>query len=289
MTPSTHNLDGDLTRLLARMYDERGFDFRNYKTASLKRRVTKRLNALNIPSYNEYFNLLDSDPSEYNRLLSYITIKVSEFFREPEVFEAIGPVMKAFLPVDPAPLSAQTNAASQMYAAESGAGLRIWCCACANGEEAYTLAILSSELISHAALKHTKIFATDIDSEALDVARKAEYREDFLTNVPPELVKKYFIRTGAAYKVKNSLTNIVRFGRHNIVTDRTLTKMHILFCRNLFIYFNKELQEEVFKKLDYALSVGGILVMGKSESLPKQFAHRYVQLGSNMSIYRKMG
>jgi len=80
----------------------------------------------------------------------------------------------------------------------------------------------------------------------------------------------------------------VRFGIHNIVTDRTLTKMHILFCRNLFIYFTKGLQEEVFKKLDYALSVGGILVMGQSESLPKPFAHRYVQLESDMSIYRKM-
>lgn len=280
MTPSAHNLDVDLTRLLARMYDERGFDFRKYKTASLKRRVSKRLNALNIPSYNEYFKMLDSDPSEYNRLLSYITIKVSEFFREPEVFEALGPAIRAFLPVDE--------------------GLRIWCCACANGEEAYTLAILSSELISHAALKHTKIFATDIDSDALDVARKAEYREDFLANVPPDFLQKYFVRTGlvppqgalplqgAVYKVKNSLTNLVRFGRHNIVTDRTLTRMHILFCRNLFIYFNKELQEDVFKKLDYALSVGGILVMGKSESLPKPFAHRYVQLGSDMSIYRKM-
>lgn len=268
MTPSAHNLDRDFTRLLTRMHDEGGFDFRNYKTASLKRRVTKRLNALNIPSYNEYFKMLDSDPSEYNRLLSCITIKVSEFFREPEVFEALGPAFTSFLPVDE--------------------GLRIWCCACANGEEAYTLAILSSELISHSALKHTKIFATDIDSEALDVARKAEYREDFLANVPPEFVKKYFIRQGAAYKVKSSLTGLVRFGRHNIVTDRTLTKMHILFCRNLFIYFNKELQEDVFRKLDYALSVGGILVMGKSESLPKQFAHRYVQLGSDISVYRKM-
>lgn len=268
MTPLRHNLDADFTRLLARMYDERGFDFRNYKSASVKSRVSKRLNALNISSFNEYFKVLDSDPSEYGRLLSYITIKVSEFFREPEVFEVLRPAINAFLPVNE--------------------GLRIWCCACANGEEAYTLAILASELVSPAGLKHTKIFATDIDSDALDIARKAEYREDFLTNVPPELVKKYFTGAGTGYKVKNSLANLVKFGRHNIVTDRTLTKMHILFCRNLFIYFKKELQEEVFKKLDYAISVGGILVMGKSENLLKPFAHRYVQLGSDMSIYRKM-
>jgi len=257
---------GDLDMLLEKIYDERGWDFRNYKRSSVMRRISKRLMLLDLHSYEEYAGLLDRDPSEYDRLFANLTIKVSEFFREPEVFERLCDAIKE---------------------SWSDKVLKVWCCGCGYGEEAYSIAMLLAECLSLEAVSNTKIFATDIDPEALDSARKALYREESLKNVFPEILEKYFTRTDGLYKVKYTIRNLVKFGVLDIVRSPSISGVEVLFCRNLFIYFNKALQAEVFEKLDYSLKPGGLLVLGKAEVIPPPFAHKYAPLGTRLSTFRK--
>lgn len=253
--------------LLEKVYGEHGWDFRNYKRASLKRRIQKRFAALDVRTCHDYCHALDSDPAEYSRLFSTLTIKVSEFFREPEVFDFLSRTLPARFTPD--------------------AGIKAWCCGCAFGEEAYSLAIVFSECLSAEGLKLSKVFATDIDPDALDTARKAVYREDSIRNVVPEVRERYFFKVNGMNKVKYSVRNLVKFGTQDIVKSPSISKVQVLFCRNLFIYFNKTLQEKVFEKLDYSLVPGGILVLGKAEVLPQRFAPRYRALGKNLSVYEK--
>ncbi|HBR15992.1 MAG: hypothetical protein A3G39_04990 [Deltaproteobacteria bacterium RIFCSPLOWO2_12_FULL_43_16] len=265
-----NNPDDDLWKLLEKLYHEKRWDFRNYKKASLKRRISVRLSALNISSYKEYYKILESDPKEYDKLFSTITVKVSEFFRETEVFDLLKTVIT----------SEFSNAAK---------GLKTWCCGCAYGEEAYSLGIILNECLKPENLQNTKIFATDIDNESLDIARKGIYREELLQNVDSSLRDKYFIKINKGYKVKYIIRNMVRYGRLDIVKDFPLSKIDILFCRNLFMYFEKKLQREVFEKLDFALKPGGILVLGKAEILPASFLSRYKEIKERSRVYRKGG
>ncbi len=257
----------DLVMLLDKIYFDHGWDFRNYKRASLKRRIQKRFAALDLNNCLDYCDTLDSDPTEYSRLFATLTIKVSEFFREPEVFELL------------------TNTVTEKFARD--AGIKAWCCGCAFGEEAYSLAIVFSETLSPEGLKLTKVFATDIDPEALDAARRAVYREDSIRNVAPAVREKYFFKVNGMNKVKYKVRNLVKFGTQDIVKSPSISKVQVLFCRNLFIYFNKSLQEKVFEKLDYSLVPGGILVLGKAEVLPQRFAPGYSVIGERHSVYEK--
>lgn len=164
--------------------------------------------------------------------------------------------------------------------------LRAWCCGCAYGHEAYSLAILIAESLG-LKLWSAKIFATDIDSGAIDFGRKATYREDMMQNVSDSIREKYFFQAPEGYKVKYYIRNSIRFGFLNIVKDPPISKIDIIFCRNLLIYFDKDLQKRVFEKLDYALNPGGLLVLGSSETIPVSVAQRYVEVGEKSHIYIK--
>jgi len=262
-----HCDEKDLAMLLEKIYCERGWDFRNYKRASLKRRIQKRFAALDLHDCKEYCKVLADDPSEYSRLFATLTIKVSEFFREPEVFDLLSRLMPEKFTRD--------------------AGIKAWCCGCAFGEEAYSLAIVCSEVLSPEGIKNTKVFATDIDPAALDAARKAVYREDSIHNVTTEVREKYFFSVDGLSKVKYNIRNLVKFGTQDIVKSPSISKVQVLFCRNLFIYFNKVLQEKVFEKLDYSLMPGGILVLGKAEVLPQRFVSGYRTVEGGLSVYEK--
>ena len=257
-----------LPALLDRIYAERGWDFRGYKKMTLLRRVSKRLHATGSSSLSEYLRLLESDPAEYSRLFSSITIKVSEFFREPEVFAAIAEILRGEF---------------------CGTPVRAWSCASACGEEPYSVAMLLSESLGMDALAKAKVFATDIDPEALEQGRRATYRADSMLNVSPEMKERYFIPKDGQHKVKYGIRNLVKFGSLDIVQSAPLSGMQLVLCRNLFIYFSKPLQEKVFQKLDYALRPGGLLALGKAEVLPQPYASGYVPVGKGLNLFRKKG
>lgn len=256
-----------VSELLEMVYQHKGWDFRNYKRTSISRRISRRLNTHNISSYKDYSDILRKDPAEYEKLLSTVTIKVSEFFREPDVFDLLKETITSEL--------------------SDTRELKAWCCGCAYGEEAYSLGILLNECMEHKNLQNTKIFATDIDDNALNIARDGTYKEEFIKNVSSPLREKYFIKVDKGYRIKYSIRNMVRFGRLDIVTNAPLSKVDILFCRNLLIYFDNDLQETVFKKLNFALKPGGILVLGKAERPPSLFLPLYREIGKRSRIYRK--
>lgn len=258
----------DLAMLLELTYRNIGADFRNYKKASIARLVSKRIVANNCASVKEYVEILDKDPTEYGRLVSALTINVTEFFRDPEVFEAV------------------RGAVSEIYGASDG--VRVWSCGCATGEEAYSIAIMLSEVLPAEAVKNTVVFATDIDADAIEQGRIAEYREGSLVNVSADNMAKYFFMSSNVFwKIDYNIRSLVRFGVLDIVKGHAISKVQILFCRNLFIYFNKELQAEVFRKLDFALRPGGLLVLGMAEQVPAQWSHRYSAIGQDINVYRK--
>ncbi len=243
-------------------------DFRNYKRLSLQRRVTKRMKQLNISSYSEYVRILEADQSECLLLHSTLTVKVSEFFRDTQNFSLISEALKR-------KDSFKEN------------GLRAWCCGCATGEEAYSLAILILESLPGEGTANSRIFATDVDAAALESARRGEYRPEYMVNVAGSLKERYFVPCeGNRMKVSEGLRRLIRFGTLDIVTGYAFSRIDIIFCRNLFIYFNKELQLDVFAKLHYALAPGGLLLLGKAEVIPNLYTSFYTRLGRSC-IYRK--
>ncbi len=265
-----HERDSGIEALLEKILREAGWDFRGYKRAGIARRVGKRMAAGNVSSYGEYSRILDKDPDEWGRLFSSLTINVSEFFRDPEVFDYL-------------------RHAIPRYSA-SHERLKIWSCGCANGEEAYSMAMLLEETLVAPELKHTAIYATDIDIDAIDAGRTGEYREESLNNVPPEMRDKYCIlASNVFYRVNHSIRSHVKFGVLDIVKGHQISHVKILLCRNLFIYFDKALQEEVFRKLNFALRPGGLLVLGRAEVVPQSYAHLYTRAGEHLSVYRKKG
>lgn len=266
LTPSYHCEEG-FPELLEKIHAEAGWDFRHYKKNSLKRRISLRLNAHNISSYSDYHSVLESNPHEYSRLFSTVTIKVSEFFREPEVFDLLRELVTPFI--------------------SSDEGLRAWSCACAHGEEAYSLGILLADSLGEERLANVRIFATDIDEGAIEIARKGVYREEYLQNLSYGVRKKNFISSDGGYKVKYGIRNLVRFGRLDIVKNAPISKVDIILCRNLLIYFEKELQNRVLEKLDFALKPGGILVLGRAETIPPSLASRYKEIRDKSRVYRK--
>lgn len=258
----------DLASLIHMMKTERGWDFSGYKPASLKRRVLKVLNAHQASSLDEYRRMLERDPSEYDKLLSTITIQVSEFFREPEVFTALKKLLRE------APPSTEK--------------LRVWSCGCAYGEEPYSIAIMLSETLGPDVMRRATVFATDICRDAIEQARRGVYRMEQLHNVDTDTWKRHFRLQGGHNRIGYDIRNHVKFGVLDIVTNHPIPNVHILFCRNLFIYFNKALQGSAFAKLDYSLKKGGLLVMGRAEIVPTAFAGRYERIDGRLGIYRKI-
>ncbi|MBI5970270.1 MAG: protein-glutamate O-methyltransferase CheR [Deltaproteobacteria bacterium] len=263
-----HEDDAGLTALLEKIHREAGWDFTGYKKSGIARCVGRRVVASRASSYGEYSRVLDGDPDEWGRLFSSLTINVSEFFRDTEVFDYLRRAIPRF--------------------SGSHERFKIWSCGCAGGEEAYSMSMLLEETLTGSALKHTSIYATDIDTEALDAGRTGEYREDSLKNVTPEMLDKYFIlASNVFYKVNHSIMSRVKFGFLDIVKGHQISHVKILLCRNLFIYFGKALQEAVFKKLNFALRPGGLLALGRAEVVPAPYAHLYARVDPGMSVYRK--
>lgn len=263
-----------LDLLLEKVYTAKGWDFRRYRRSSIKRCVERQI-ALSRRSYHTYLELLDSEPSEYNNLFSHITIKVSEFFRDPEVFQRIENY------VIPMTIRRLKITGSKT--------LRIWSSGCAKGEEPFSIAILIHHRIKEMGGDFdVKIYATDIDESAVNSARKGIFIEDSLKNVDPAMRNRFFQPSNANYQIIPQIRNLVTFGVHNIVSHIHLSHMDIILCRNLLIYFEKELQEKVFEKFYYSLNPGGFIVLGKSEVAPLSYREHLVEVCKREKIYQKV-
>jgi two-component system, chemotaxis family, CheB/CheR fusion protein len=238
--------------LLEHLKRSRGFDFTGYKRASLERRVRKRMDVVGVQDYGDYVDHLEVHPDEFAFLFNTILINVTAFYRDPETWEflrdeIVPEVVQARSPSDP---------------------IRVWCAGCASGEETYTAAMLLAEAMGESAFaERVKIYATDVDGEALDHARTGVYSAKDLEPVPAELRDRYFDRIDQRFAFRKDLRRSVIFGRNDLVQDAPISRVDLLLCRNTLMYFTAETQERILRRFHFALDPAGYLFLGKSEML----------------------
>jgi two-component system CheB/CheR fusion protein len=244
--------DGTFQRLLEKLSTEHGFDFREYKHASLARRIRVRMQQLQVETFERYIEHLEGHPDEHVALFNTILINVTGFFRDPPAWDVLCEEVMPRL----------------VEQASESRSLRFWSVGCSSGEEAYTAAIVLAEQLGDDARHfNVKIYATDVDEEALSAARQGLYRAEDVKDVPTSLLERYFAREGQTYRFRRDLRRWVIFGRHNVVQDPPLSHIDLLMCRNVLIYFTSDLQEKILARFHYAVREGGHLFLGRSESL----------------------
>jgi two-component system CheB/CheR fusion protein len=244
--------DPDLEALLEYLKANRGFDFTGYKRPSLMRRITKCMQGVGVEGFGEYQDYLEVHPEEFAALFNTILINVTSFFRDPPAWDYLaGEVV----------LRIAANTADEEF-------IRVWSAGCASGQEAYTLAMVLAEALGiECCRQRVKIYATDVDEEALDQARRANYSAQQVEDIPPGLRDKYFERAGDNYIFNNDLRRAVIFGRHDLVQDAPISRLDLLVCRNTLIYFNSEIQRRILARFHFALKDSGYLFLGKAEML----------------------
>ena len=229
----------ELRFLLDKIKRNRNIDFSQYRLRVLERRIQHRLHLTGCANYLDYVMLLNKDPEEYDRLIECLTIKVSEFFRDPKVFDLFGDM------VIPQIVSEKQ--------ARGDKKIRAWSCGAAFGQEAYSMAILFCEVLgTDLDGFDIKILATDIDKDALEKAPWGSYDRTSLRKISPHLLFKYFTRFGDRYILSDKARSLVSFNYHDIVSGNTFSGMDLVLCRNLLIYFQKELQKTILQNLHAA-------------------------------------
>lgn len=239
-----------LRTLLKRVMRHARVDFSGYKESTVWRRILRRMVSNRVHSLEDYLALTEKNPEELNQLCKEILISVTSFFRDPQAFEALRAVMEA-----------------RLHDKQPGDEVRCWVAGCATGEEAYSIAIMVSELLGPRMQDlRVQIFATDIDLNAMAVARRGVYPESSVSEMAPVLLERYFIRRDNAYEVSKQLRDMVIFARQDLAQDPPFLRLDLLTCRNVLIYFQNGLQDQVLTTFHYALKAEGILFLGKSET-----------------------
>jgi two-component system CheB/CheR fusion protein len=265
--------DGDLAgfeALLDYLHRSRGFDFTGYKRTTLSRRIHRRMQTVGAATYGDYIDYLEVRPDEFPLLFNTILINVTAFFRDSAAWGVV-----------------QRLVESRLTSLDAGAPLRVWCAGCASGEEAYTLAILLAEMVGPASYaERVKIYATDIDEEALAQARLATYSDRAVEGIPDVLRDKYFTKIGVGYMLNKDIRRGVIFGRHDLVQDAPISRVDLLACRNTLMYFNAEAQTRILRRLHFALNDDGILFLGKAEMLLTH-AHLFTPIDLKLRIFER--
>jgi two-component system, chemotaxis family, CheB/CheR fusion protein len=238
--------------LLEFLRQARGFDFTGYKRSSLKRRVRKQMQSHEIQNFSDYLDYLQVHPEEFLPLFNTILINVTSFFRDELAWQYL-----------------KSNVLPRLInEKEENKPIRIWSAGCASGEEAYTLAIIMAEALGIEKFRQrVKIYATDVDDEALNLARHASYSSRSLETFSQELREQFFELAGREFVFRPDLRRTVIFGRHDLVQDAPISRLDLLVCRNTLMYFNAEVQSRILNRFHFALNETGVLFLGKAEML----------------------
>jgi len=262
------------------LLETHGFDFRQYKRPSLERRLQQRILLSGASDAWAYLKRLKEEPEEVHRLLATLTIKVSHFFRDPLVFEFL---RKRVIP----------DLIRQKEAAEDRT-LRIWSAGCAAGEEAYSMALVMAELVEKKAERlEVFILGTDVDEVALERAREGFYEPESLQEVRKGILDRYFQPVGNGYRIAESIRRMVHFSLYPLTAPTpsppagVFATYDLILCRNVLIYFDLSLQEQVVAKFLEALAPGGLLVLGESELLPEAHRGRFHRVTDTCKIFQK--
>jgi two-component system, chemotaxis family, CheB/CheR fusion protein len=264
--------DQEFTDLLLMLKETRGFDLTGYKPTTLMRRVRRRMDALALGTFSEYRDYLELQPDEFAQLFDSLLINVTSFFRDP-----------------PAWTELQTKIIPELLAAKPpNRPLRLWSAGCATGEEAYTLAIVMAEALgTEAFCERVKIYATDLDEDALQQARTGTYQDKQLADVPEELRRTYFEPNGQRHTFRRDLRRQVIFGRNDLTHDAPISRVDLLVARNTLMYFNAETQANIIRRFHFALSESGFLFLGKAEMLLNH-GDRFEPVDLRKRLFRKL-
>ena len=230
-------------------------DLNAYKEKQMKRRIDTLIAKHSINGYDKYIQALKVDNKLFEEFVNYITINVSEFYRNVDQWKYLD---KEVIPE---------------LISKFGKNLKIWSAACSTGDEPYSLVMALS---NHLPLTQIKIIATDLDKQVIAKAKVGLYNEKSIAGVPEELKKKFFTKVGPSYKIADSIKDRVEFREHNLLKDTYPTDCHLIVCRNVLIYFTEEAKDEVFVKFQKNLKPGGILFIGSTEQIMK-----YKEMGYN--------
>lgn len=256
--------------LLAYVEEELGFATSHYNDSYLDRRISARMRRTGAESYREYLEVLEDDPGEPEALLDSMSINVTGFFRNPEVWAGIGELL--------AELSAD------------GGRLRIWSAACADGREAYSLSMLAHD-DDRIDEERVEILATDVHEGAIETARRGVYEASRTVDVGEQLAfldepDRYVERSGNRFRVRDGPRRPVSFERHDLITDPPKSGFDVVVCRNLFIYIDNAYKESILRTIAASFRPGGHLVIGKAETIPPALAPAFDVRESRLRIYR---
>ena len=267
--PNDHLLE----EIFTLVHSNSGHDFNLYKTPTILRRISRRMTALGITELKDYVEVLKDDKAEIKTLGKDFLIGVTKFFRDKGAWE----------------LMTETVLPEILKNKVDGEVLKVWICACSTGEEAYTAAILINDCLQKAKKNlEVKIFATDIDESSIDIAAKNAYPLSIAKEIPAQLLKKYFIKEGKQYSVLPAIRKQIVFARHNVIKSPPFIKNDLITCRNMLIYMNGLLQQKVLSTFHFALSHGGFLMLGSSETA-SVIKDGFTELSSKWKLYQKTG
>lgn len=235
------------------IYNFTGLDLSLYKEKQMRRRLESRMTRLGKNSYKELFQLLKTDKAAFDDFMNYLTINVSEFFRNPEQWEKLE---KKVLP----------------KLIRKSPNLKVWSAACSTGEEPYSLVMLLTRFFPTSKIK---ILAADIDDEAIKKAKLGLYREKSLENIPKDLKEKYFEKVGMSYKISDEIKSCVEFKKMNLLSDKYPVGFDLIVCRNVMIYFTDEAKDLMYQKFNDSLKDGGVLFVGSTEQIISPARYRF--------------
>lgn len=236
----------DYEYLKKAVYDLTKIDLNAYKERQMKRRIDTLISKHAIVGYDNFVKALKTDKGLFDEFVNYLTINVSEFYRNPDQWKWMDQYVIPEL------------------IAKFGNNIKVWSAACSTGDEPYSLVMALSR---HIPLKQIKVYATDIDKNVLEKAKTGLYSEKSIVNVPEDLKKKYFTKIGPSYQISEEIKGRVEFKQHNLLKDLYPTNCNLVVCRNVLIYFTEEAKDQVYRKFYQTLVPGGILFIGSTEQI----------------------
>lgn len=265
--------EGGMEDISAILSAHKDFNIGHYKPSTVKRRIARRMSLNHISSIPSYVSKLRVDERERGQLIEDLLINVTEFFRDPQAFQILEHLVIPGI----------------LEKVGSDECVRVWVCGCASGEEAYSVAILLLEALTESGKDNEiRVFATDFDEHAIKTARKGVYPEGALEQVPQKYLEKYFqsLSEGRYYQVSHRVRNTVSFAAHNVATDPPFGSMHLICCRNMLIYLNKDVQEKVLSSFYFALHDSAFLFLGSSETTSSK-SSLFLPIDKKWRFYKK--
>jgi chemotaxis protein methyltransferase CheR len=274
MNKSDHE-ERDFLLLKDKIYRATSLDCHQYKDNYLKRRINVRMHVWGVKTYGEYLRILNSYPGEYKELMEDITINVTQFFRDPEVYKLMEEEILPLLIYDKVKNNRRV--------------IRFWSAGCASGEEPYSMAILMDDLLGEESKSFmVSIQGTDIDETCLTAARDGIYLPRQIENVRPKYLSRYFQYDGEMYHISDRIKDMVRFKKQDLFSDKKGAHFDLITCRNVLIYFTKEMQQKLFLQFLNQLNEGGYLIIGKTETMIGEFSKKFHPVDLRERIYQKV-